>query len=38
MRYIEIGMGVILVIVGALLIFGNFAWLSRFGLSVDFGI
>lgn len=38
MRYVEIGMGVILVIVGLMLFFGTFEQLSRFGLFVDFGI
>jgi cytochrome c-type biogenesis protein len=38
MRYVEIGMGVVLVIVGLMLFFGTFEQLSRFGLFVDFGI
>jgi len=38
MRYVEIGMGVILVIVGVMLFLGTFEQLSRFGLFVDFGI
>jgi cytochrome c-type biogenesis protein len=38
MRYVEIGMGIILVIVGLMLFLGTFEQLSRFGLFVDFGI
>lgn len=38
MRYVEIGMGFILVIVGLMLLFGTFQQLSRFGLFIDFGI
>lgn len=38
MRYVEIGMGVILVIVGLMLFLGTFEQLARFGLFVDFGI
>lgn len=38
MHYIEIGMGVILVIVGVMLIMGTFQQLGRFGLFVDFGL
>lgn len=38
MRYVEIGMGVLLVIVGGMLIFGVFNLLSRYGLWVDFGL
>jgi cytochrome c-type biogenesis protein len=39
MRYVEIAMGVILVIVGVMLFFGIFALLaSRFGLFFDFGL
>lgn len=38
MRYIEIGMGVILVVVGIMLFLGTFEQLSRFGLFFDFGI
>jgi cytochrome c-type biogenesis protein len=38
MRYVEIGMGIILVIVGIMLFFGTFEQLSRFGLFVNFGI
>jgi len=38
MRYIEIAMGVLLVIVGAMLFLGTFELLSRYGLFVDFGL
>jgi len=38
MHYIEIGMGVILVIVGIMLFTGVFALIARFGYFVDFGI
>jgi cytochrome c-type biogenesis protein len=38
MRYVEIVMGVILVIVGGLLFSGAFETLSRFGTFVDFGL
>ncbi|MRR32779.1 cytochrome c biogenesis protein CcdA [bacterium] len=38
MHYIEIGMGVVLVIVGVLLFFGVFNTLSQFGYFVDFGL
>jgi cytochrome c-type biogenesis protein len=38
MHYIEVAMGVVLVIVGILLFSGAFALLARFGYFVDFGI
>lgn len=38
MHYIEIGMGIILIIVGAMLFFGTLEQLNRFGLFFDFGI
>lgn len=38
MHYVEIAMGVILIIVGVMLFFGVFNLLSRFGLFVDFGL
>jgi cytochrome c-type biogenesis protein len=38
MRYVEVAMGVLLVIVGILLFAGTFELLSRFGFFVDFGI
>lgn len=38
MRYVEIAMGVILIIVGAMLFLGTFEQLARFGLFVDFGL
>ena len=38
MHYIEIGMGVILIIVGVMLFFGVFNTLSQFGYFVDFGL
>ncbi len=38
MHYIEVGMGVVLIIVGVLLFFGIFSQLSQFGFFVDFGL
>lgn len=38
MRYIEIIMGILMVIVGGMLIFGVFNLLSRYGLWVNFGL
>lgn len=38
MRYVEIGMGILLVIVGFMLLFGTFELLARYGLWVDFGL
>jgi cytochrome c-type biogenesis protein len=38
MRYVEIAMGVILVIVGLMLFAGTFELLARYGLFVDFGL
>jgi len=38
MRYVEIAMGALLVIVGAMLFLGTFELLSRYGLFVDFGL
>jgi len=38
MHYVEIGMGVILVIVGGMLLLGTFQLLSRFGLFVNLGL
>ena len=38
MHYIEIAMGILLIIVGAMLFLGTFEQLARFGLFVDFGI
>ncbi|NOY99882.1 MAG: cytochrome c biogenesis protein CcdA [Chloroflexi bacterium] len=38
MRYVEIVMGVILVIVGIMLFSGTFALLARYGTFVDFGL
>jgi len=38
MRYTEIAMGVLLVVVGGMLALGYLAQLSRFGLFVDFGL
>ena len=37
-RYVEIAMGIILIIVGVLLFLGTFEQLARFGLFVDFGL
>ena len=38
MHYVEVGMGIILIIVGGMLFFGVFNLLSRFGTFVDFGL
>ena len=38
MRYVEITMGVVLIIVGSMLFLGTFQQLSRFGLFVDLGL
>jgi cytochrome c-type biogenesis protein len=38
MRYVEIIMGVILIIIGAMLFFGTLETLNRFGFFVDFGL
>lgn len=38
MRYVEIVMGVILIIIGAMLFFGTLETLNRFGFFVDFGL
>ena len=38
MRYVEIVMGVILIIIGTMLFFGTLETLNRFGLFVDFGL
>lgn len=38
MRYVEIAMGIILIIVGTMLFLGTFEQLARFGLFVDFGL
>ncbi|MCS6992658.1 MAG: cytochrome c biogenesis protein CcdA [Anaerolineales bacterium] len=38
MRYVEIGMGVLLVIVGVMLMFGVFNLLARYGVWFDFGL
>lgn len=38
MRYVEIVMGIILVIVGAMLFLGTFETLARFGSFIDFGL
>lgn len=38
MRYVEIGMGVALVIIGVMLFLGTFERLSQFGVWVDFGL
>lgn len=38
MHYVEIGMGIILIIVGGMLFFGVFNLISRFGTFVDFGL
>jgi cytochrome c-type biogenesis protein len=38
MRYVEIGMGIILIIIGAMLFFGTLETLNRFGFFYDFGL
>jgi cytochrome c-type biogenesis protein len=38
MRYIEIIMGIILIIIGGMLFFGTLETLNRFGFFVDFGL
>jgi len=38
MRYVEIGMGIVLIIVGAMLFLGTFEQIARFGFFIDFGI
>jgi cytochrome c-type biogenesis protein len=38
MRYVEIAMGVILVIVGIMLFSGTFERLAQFGIWIDFGL
>jgi cytochrome c-type biogenesis protein len=38
MRYIEVAMGIVLIIVGAMLFLGTFEQLSRFGFFVNFGL
>ncbi len=38
MHYIEIVMGVLLIIIGVMLFFGTFEYLARFGFFIDFGI
>ncbi len=38
MHYVEVGMGVLVIIVGVMLFIGTFEQLSRFGLFVDFGL
>ncbi len=38
MRYAEIVMGVLLIIVGVMLLFGFFEYFARFGFFVDFGL
>ena len=38
MRYAEIGMGIILIIIGVLLFSGRLATLSQYGVWVDFGL
>jgi cytochrome c-type biogenesis protein len=38
MHYVEIAMGVLLIIIGIMLFFGTFEYLARFGFFIDFGI
>lgn len=38
MHYVEIGMGILLIIIGAMLFLGTFQLISQYGYFVDFGI
>jgi cytochrome c-type biogenesis protein len=38
MRYVEIGMGVVLIIVGTMLFLGTFEQLARYGFFIDLGL
>jgi cytochrome c-type biogenesis protein len=38
MRYVEVAMGILLVIVGAMLFLGTFEQIARFGFFVDLGL
>lgn len=38
MRYVEIGMGIILIIVGVMLFLGTFELIARYGFFIDFGL
>jgi len=38
MHYVEIVMGVILIVIGGMLFFGTLETLNRFGVFVDFGL
>lgn len=38
MHYVEIAMGILLIIVGAMLMLGIFEWMAQFGVFVDFGL
>lgn len=38
MRYVELVMGIILIIIGAMLFFGTLETLNRFGFFIDFGL
>lgn len=38
MHYVEIGMGVVLIIIGVMLFIGTFETLARFGFFIDFGL
>jgi len=38
MRYVEITMGVLLIVIGIMLFFGTFEYFARFGFFVDFGL
>jgi cytochrome c-type biogenesis protein len=38
MRYVEVGMGIVLLIVGVMLFAGTFELISRYGYFVDFGL
>jgi cytochrome c-type biogenesis protein len=38
MHYVEIGMGVLLIIVGVMLFLGTFEQLARFGVFIDLGL
>jgi cytochrome c-type biogenesis protein len=38
MRYVEIAMGVLLIIIGVMLFLGTFEYFARFGFFIDFGV
>jgi cytochrome c-type biogenesis protein len=38
MHYVEIAMGVLLIVIGVMLFLGTFEYLARFGFFIDFGL